>query len=221
MTILLLKKDLLIQKKSFLFLFLYGIFMFIVFNNPVFEDMIYIMGMIIAVYFFLVTASFEDEKNKSEIILNSLPLSKSQIVLAKYLSVFAYILIGAVFLGIVGLLFKLSAFPTTPRLIKAVDLLAAGLLVSVYVSIYFPLYFRFGASALRLFSVIFFLIFFFMPRYLLDLYQTYEGTEVVRFLNKLLEQSPLIPAAVVIFITLVLMTGSFLISRSIYLRKEF
>lgn len=218
----LLKKDLLIQKKSFLFLFLYGIFMFIVFNNPVFEDMIYIMGMIIAVYFFLVTASMEDDKNKSEIILNSLPLSKSQIVLAKYLSVFAYILIGAVFLGIVGLLFKLSAFPTTPRLIKAVDLLAAGLLVSVYVSIYFPMYFRFGASALRLFSVVFFLIFFFMPRYLLNLYLAYENTEAVRLLNKFfLEQSPLIPAIVVIFIILALMTGSFLISRSIYSRKEF
>jgi len=220
--ILLLKKDLLIQKKSFLFLFLYGIFMFIVFNNPVFEDMIYIMGMIIAVYFFIATASFEDEKNKSEIILNSLPLSRSQIVLAKYLSVFAYILIGAVFLGIVGLLFKLSAFPTTPRLIKAVDLLAAGLLVSVYVSIYFPMYFRFGASALRLFSVVFFLIFFFMPRYLLNLYLAYENTEAVRLLNKLfLEQSPFILAIVVIFVILVLMTVSFLISRSIYSRKEF
>ena len=161
MMISLLKKDLLIQKKSFLFLFLYGIFMFIVFNNPVFEDMIYIMGMIIAVYFFLVTASMEDDKNKSEIILNSLPLSKSQIVLAKYLSVFAYILIGAVLLGVVGLLFQLAAFSLTPRLINAVDLLAAGMLVSICVSVYFPLYFRFGASALRLFSVVFFLIFFF------------------------------------------------------------
>ncbi|OQA09947.1 MAG: hypothetical protein BWY65_00889 [Firmicutes bacterium ADurb.Bin373] len=218
----LLKKDLLIQKKSFLFLFLYGIFMFIVFNNPVFEDMIYIMGMIIAVYFFLVTASMEDDKNKSEIILNSLPLSKSQIVLAKYLSVFAYILIGAVLLGVVGLLFQLAAFSLTPRLINAVDLLAAGMLVSICVSVYFPLYFRFGASALRLFSVVFFLIFFFMPRYLLDLYRTYEGTEAVRLLNKFfIEQSPFVPAAAVIFIILMLMTGSFLISRYIYLRKEF
>ena len=62
--ILLLKKDLIIQKKSFLFLFFFGIFMFIVFNNPVFEDMIYIMGMIVTVYFLLVTASTEDEKKK-------------------------------------------------------------------------------------------------------------------------------------------------------------
>ena len=220
--ILLLKKDLLIQKKSFLFLFLYGIFMFIIFNNPVFVDMIYIMGMIIAVYFFLVTASMEDEKNKSEIILNSLPLYRSQLVLAKYLSVFAYILIGAVFFGVVGLLFQLPTIPFTPRLLNAMDLLAAGLLVSIYVSIYFPLYFRFGASALRLFSVIFFLIFFFMPRYLVDLYFAYEETEAVRFLkNSFLEQSPLAPAAVVIVITLMLLTVSFLISRQIYLRKEF
>ncbi len=218
----LLKKDLLIQKKSFLFLFLFGIFMFIIFNNPVFEEMIYIMGMIIAVYFFLVTASLEDEKNKSEIILNSLPLCRSQLVLAKYLSVFAYIFIGVVFFGVVGLLFQLPALPFTPRLLNTMDLLAAGLLVSIYVSVYFPLYFRFGASALRLFSVIFFLFFFFMPRYLVELYYAYEETEAVRFLsNFFLEQSPLVPTAVVIIITLMLLAGSFLISRKVYLRKEF
>lgn len=143
-------------------------------------------------------------------------------MLAKYLSVFAYILIGAVLLGVVGLLFQLAAFSLTPRLINAVDLLAAGMLVSICVSVYFPLYFRFGASALRLFSVVFFLIFFFMPRYLLNLYLAYENTEAVRLLNKLfLEQLPFIPAIVVVFIILVLMTGSFLISRSIYLQKEF
>lgn len=94
--------------------------------------MIYIMGMIITVYFLLVTASTEDEKNKSEIILNSLPVGRSQLVMAKYLSVFAYILIGAVFLGLVGLLFKLSAFSFTVRLINAGDLLGAGLLVSAF-----------------------------------------------------------------------------------------
>lgn len=219
--ILLLKKDLIIQKRSFLFLFFFGIFMFIVFNNPVFEDMIYIMGMIVTVYFLLVTASTEDEKNKSEIILNSLPVGRSQIVLAKYLSVFAYILIGAVFLGLVGLVFKLSAFSFTPRLINAGDLLAAGLLVSIFVSVYFPLYFQFGASALRLFNVVFFLVFFFMPRYLLNLYQAYQETEAVRFLSKLFLEQPLIPAAAAILIIFMLMACSFLISRKIYLQKEF
>lgn len=220
--IVLLRKDLLIQKKSFLFLFLYGIFLFIVFNNPVFEDMVYIMGMIIAVYFFLATASFEDEKNKSDIILNSLPLGRSQLVLAKYLSVFAYILLGAVFFGVTGLLFQLPALPFAPRLLKATDLLAAGLLAGIYASVYFPLYFRFGASALRLFSVIFFLILFFMPRYLVDLYVAYQETEAARFLNTfILEQPPLVQAAVVTGMTFMLLTGSFLISRKIYLRKEF
>lgn len=218
----LLKKDLLIQKKSFLFLLFYSIFMLIVFNNPVFENMIYIMGMISAVYFFLVTASFEDERNKSEIILNSLPLCRSQLVLAKYLSVFAYILIGAVFFVVIGLLFQLPAIPYKPRSINAMDLLAAVLLVSIYVSIYFPLHFQFGASALRLFNVIFFLAFFFMPRYLVNLYLAHKETEAVRFLSSFfLEQSPLFPAAVIIVVTLMLLTGSFLISRKIYLRREF
>jgi len=209
--IFLLKKDLLIQKRSFLFLFIYGLFLFFLFNNPVFEEMIYIMGMIIGVYFFLITANMEDEKNKSEIILNSLPVSRSCIVLAKYLSVFVYIFIGALFLGIAGLIFQLPAIPVTPRLLKATDLLAVIFLISIAVSIYFPLYFRFGASALRLFSVVFFLFFFFVPRWLFELYLAYEETEPLLFLKNIIAQSPLLPTVVVLLAALLLLTCSFLL----------
>jgi ABC-2 type transport system permease protein len=218
----LLKKDLLIQKKSFLFFFVFSFFMFIIFNDPEFNSVIYIMGMIIAVYIFLFTASMEDEKNRSEIILNSLPLPRSRLVLAKYLSVLVYILIGAVFLGIVGLLFQLPVIPLTPRLLSITDMLIAGFIISIYVSIYFPLQFRFGASTLRLFNVIFFLFFFFIPRYLSNLYLAHEEAEAVRFLQSfLLEHSPLTPAAIAGIFALLLLTGSFLLSRRIYLHREF
>ncbi|MGI6576310.1 MAG: ABC-2 transporter permease [bacterium] len=220
--IFLLKKDLLIQKKSFLFLFFYGIFLLITFNNPVFRDTVYSMGLIITVYFFLITANMEDEKNKSEIVLNSLPLRRSQLVLAKYLSVFVYIFIGAIILGGLGLLFQLPAIPFTPRLLNLTDLLTASFLISICVSIYLPLYFRFGATALRFFSVIFFLCFFFLPRLLYDLYFTYAETAIVRFLqNFFLEQSPLLQTAVVMIIILSLLTSSFFLSRKIYLQKDF
>lgn len=217
----LLKKDLLIQKKSFLFLFVYGIFMFFIFNNPVFEGMVYIMGMIIGVYFFLITASMEEERNKSEIVLNSLPVSRNRIVMAKYLSVFVYVLIGAIFLGFLGLLFQLPAIPIQTRLLKATDLLAVIFLISVAVSIYFPLYFHFGASALRLFSVIFFLFFFFVPRWLFELYLAYEETDTIHFLKNIIEQFPLLPVVVILLIAFLLLTGSFFYSRKIYLKKEF
>ena len=99
------------------------------------------MGIIIGVYFFLITANMEDEKNKSEILLNSLPVSRSCIVLAKYLSVFVYIIIGAFLLGITGLFFQLPVIPIAPGLLKATDLLAVILLISIAVSV-LPLYFR-------------------------------------------------------------------------------
>lgn len=219
--ITLLKKDLLIQKKSFLFLFIYGCFLFIIFNNPVFEEMIYIMGMIIGVYFFLITANMEDEKNKSEILLNSLPVSRSCIVLAKYLSVFVYIIIGAFLLGITGLFFQLPVIPIAPGLLKATDLLAVILLISIAVSVYFPLYFRFGATALRLFSVVFFLLFFFMPRWLFELYYAYEETAAVQFFKTIFEQSPFLTAVIVLLTALLVLACSFFLSRSIYLKREF
>lgn len=218
----LLKKELLIQKKTFLFFFAYGIFMFIIFNNSFFGNVIYIMGLIVAVYFFLITANAEEEKNKSEIILNSLPLPRNRLVLGKYLSVFVYILIGAIILGFLGLLFQLPVIPIKPKLLSLLDLLAAFSMISIYVSIYLPLYFRFGAAALRLFSMVFFLFFFFVPRNLADFYLAYKETEKVRFLESFfLEGSPLAPVAVAILFALLLLTASFLLSQKIYLRKEF
>ncbi|MGI5882997.1 MAG: ABC-2 transporter permease [Dethiobacteria bacterium] len=218
----LLKKELLIQKKSFLFLFVYGIFMFIVFSDPSFGGVVYIMGMIVVIYFFLITANMEEEKNKSEIILNSLPLPRNRLVLAKYFSVLVYIFIGATFLGLLGLLFQLPVIPITPKLISLADLLAAFLAISIYVSIYLPLYFRFGSAALRLFSILFFLFFFFIPRYLAELYLVYKETEKVRFLQSFFVEGPLlIPVIVIIAFALLLLAVSYLLSRKIYLQREF
>ncbi len=81
--IYLMLKDLLIQKKSFLFMFLYSFFLFVIFNNEVFREFIYVMGGVITTYMFLITANTNDEKNRSEIVLGSLPIKRDTIVMAK------------------------------------------------------------------------------------------------------------------------------------------
>lgn len=217
-----LKKDLLVQKNSFIFVFLYGLFIFIVFNDPVQSSVIYIMGMIITVYFFLRSGNDADIKNNSEIILISLPISRSRLVLARYISVFVYMLIGAVLMGGAGLLMQLPVFPITAGLIGPTDLLAAFILIGIAVSIYLPLHFRFGATALRLFSVIFFISLSFLPLYLLQLYFATVDTRTVQLLRSfVLEQHPLLPVAAVILIVLLLLGGSFCLSWKFYLRREF
>jgi ABC-2 type transport system permease protein len=215
-------KDLLIQKKSFLVLFLLGLFMFIVYSNPIFENFIYIMGGVMIVYIFLVSANAEDEKNKSEIVLVSLPLSRRDIVLAKYVSVPVYVVIGLGFLFLMALVFRLPLIPLMPRLINLTDLLASLFIVGLAVNIYLPLYFRYGTAALRIFSVFLFLGFFFIPRYIAEYAISNPETPVIKFaLDLLAAESKLIPVLYIVGFILLITIVSYLISKKIYFEKEF
>ena len=81
-------KDLLIQKKTLGFLGLYIIIFSIAFQSVGSGAF---TGIVIAVtYQLVVTASSLEEKAGSDIILNSLPISRRKIVAAKYLSVILY-----------------------------------------------------------------------------------------------------------------------------------
>lgn len=218
----LVKKDLLIQKKSFIFLFFFSLFMFIVYSNPIFEDFIYIMGIVLIVYIFLISANTEDEKNKGEIMLNSLPVRRRDIVLAKYFSVPVYILIGLIFLSVMAVLFRLPVIPLTPRLLNSIDVLAIILIVSLAVALYLPLYFKYGAAALRIFTIVLFLSFFFIPRLLVEYYLNNPEAPAVLFLQQLfLAQHPAVPAAVVLAFVAAVTVVSFCISKYIYLQKDF
>ena len=81
-------KDLLILKRYLWLAPLYGILAFFVFKTmPGGALSAATLG---ATYMLMVQASIQDDKNKSEIMLNSLPLRRQDIVFAKYLSVFLY-----------------------------------------------------------------------------------------------------------------------------------
>lgn len=87
------------------------------------------MGPVAISYMLVLSANANDEKNKSEIILNSLPISRSKIVFAKYLAVAVYIVLGLLLSGAVGAVLKNSGFFPIARYINAIDL------VSVFLSV--------------------------------------------------------------------------------------
>ena len=61
-----------------------------------------------------------------------------------------------------------------PRFLTITDIIFVFTLITVAVTLYYPLYFRYGTAAIRTFSVFFFLAFFFLPRILTEQY--YAGT---------------------------------------------
>ncbi len=75
-------KDFIIQWKFFIWYILYPIFFYMALTNT--KNLFIIMSVIITVG--ATVKTFEaDRKNESEVILNSLPITKKQIVFAKYI----------------------------------------------------------------------------------------------------------------------------------------
>jgi len=152
-------KDLLIQKKTLGFLGLYIIIFSIAFQSVGSGAF---TGIVIAVtYQLVVTASSLEEKAGSDIILNSLPISRGKIVAAKYLSVILYGLMAVlgyvIYSSILSLVpISVSVPPITPESLAATF---AGIMVMN--SIYYPVYFKTGFIRARIISFILFFAFFF------------------------------------------------------------
>ena len=152
-------KDLLIQKKTLGFLGLYIIIFSIAFQSVGSGAF---TGIVIAVtYQLVVTASSLEEKAGSDIILNSLPISRGKIVAAKYLSVILYGLMAVLGYVIYSSILSLVPISVSVPSITPESLAAAFAGIMVMNSIYYPVYFKTGFIRARIISFILFFAFFF------------------------------------------------------------
>ncbi|EEG78813.1 ABC-2 transporter permease [Dethiobacter alkaliphilus] len=217
----LITKDLLIQKKTFLVVFLYNFFMLIVFSNEAFQGFIYIMGGVIVTYMFLITASTNDEKNNSDILISSMPVLRSSIVTAKYIAVFVYMVIGLVMLYFTAILVNILPLPiAAPRSIIGSDIYFSAALVAFAATLYYPLYFRFGSAATRTLSIFLFLGFFFLPRIIVEQYMAGNLVFAVDIINSLSDVFNWLPGALAGVVVLTLYLVSMKISQGIYSAKD-
>ena len=133
-------KDLLLSKKTILFASLYAFFIMIGFRQTPISG--FSAGLMTVSYLLVSSNLAWDEKNKSEILLNSLPIKRTTIVLAKYLSSALFILLSFTVFLIVLLFFKLSDQPIPPLNPSLfLGILAAQILIF---SVYLPVYFKLG-----------------------------------------------------------------------------
>ncbi|HBM80056.1 MAG TPA: ABC-2 transporter permease, partial [Clostridiaceae bacterium] len=86
-------KDILVQKKQFIFALLLSAFYILMFSKI---GVASIWSFFIIPYVSILTAINSDEKNKAEPMLISLPIDRSLIVRARYVSVFIYAAIGTI-----------------------------------------------------------------------------------------------------------------------------
>ncbi|MGI6140716.1 MAG: ABC-2 transporter permease [Caldicoprobacterales bacterium] len=152
-------KDILIQKKTLGFVGLYILILSIAFQSIGAGAFI---GIIIAVtYQLVVTAGSHEDKAGADIIMNSLPLSRREIVISKYLSVIAYGLLAV--LGYMAFSLVINLIPISVKIspITPENMALAFTGIMVMNSIYYPVYFKAGYVKSRIISFILYFVFFF------------------------------------------------------------
>ena len=159
----LLIKDFFVQKRTFLFALGYSIFVLVAFQSEVFAESAYIMGAMATAYMLVLGACAYEEKNNSDVILNSLPMPRNTIVKARYLSALVFTAAAFIIIGLVGFLMRSVGMPIPLRYVKISDVLAVVISLGLLVSVYFPVYFRYGYIKSRFFNIIIFLLAFFVP----------------------------------------------------------
>jgi len=216
-------KELLIQKRSLRFNLGYAVFLFIIFGltGGPFADMAYIMGSVAVAFMFIQTGCAYDDKNKSEVIINSLPLARRDVVRAKYWGTLLYsagMLAGMAILGYVLLhfpVFKLHA-------IQVRDVIVALSVISLLAALYYPFFFKLGYIRSKALTMAVFYLFFFGPSFGLSYAATHPDHPIVSSIFTHLARTPqwLVSLAAVAA-ALAVMLISQAISERIYRQREF
>ena len=212
-------KDILIQKKQFIFALLY--FGFLIFAFQSFGQVMFSAGIVAFIFMLSMTSCAHEDKVKSDIMLNSLPIKKANIVLQKYISVYIYFIMGVITYIVFSKLIQILQIPVKTYSLTY-EVFITGLIASSFMAgSYFPLYFKFGYMKMRIVNfVLFFLIFFGIS--LLSRY--FQGGKDFRFLAnlvKLWESNELLTIIVSGIIFIMLMLASFSLAVYFYKKREF
>lgn len=147
-------KDLLLQKKMFLMIFLYVILFSFSFQSMVEGQLI---AILVAVgYMFVMMGCAWEDKNKGDVLWNSLPVPKWKIVGAKYLSVVIYVLMVVPIYWLISHAFAILGVPISMVAISWWSV--AGALITVYFisCLYLPIFFGLGYTKSRYWNFVLF-----------------------------------------------------------------
>jgi len=212
-------KDILIQKRQLVFSLLYLGFMIIAFQS--FGEIMFSAGIVAFIYMLSMTACASEDKVKSDIMLNSLPIKRVNIVLQKYISIYIYFIMGTISYIVFSKLLQFLQIPIKTYSLTLEVFLAGFMASSFMAGLYFPLYFKFGYMKMRIVNfILFFLIFFGIS--LLSKY--IQGSTSLHFfynINVLWGNNKMLFIAVAALIFVTLMAISLGLAVYFYKKREF
>ena len=213
-------KDLLIQKKSFFFALLYIVFFMFVFQSL---QQAMLPAAITAFTYILVMGAFAlDDKNKADIMLNSLPVRRSMVVTSKYLSVYLFALIGIVAYMILHYIARLAKVSLDIYPVDLSGILSTFVSISIMNAIFFPLLFKLGYTKAKVINLFLFFVFFFgVPELINTAVSGMEG-EWQGGLVTFLKTTPDYMITLLLIIgTLLILSVSWLLSMKLYSKRDF
>lgn len=159
----LLMKDFMLLKKTLWVITFYSFLAFFLFSSENIGDVVYMMGISMISYLLVMYITAFDDRNKSEILINSLPLIRKEVVRSRYISVFIFIITGTVFMYIAGLILRGFHIINLTRGLQLMDLTGASVSILLLCSLYLPLFFKMGYMKAKLFNFAIFGLFFMVP----------------------------------------------------------
>ncbi len=214
------KKDLKLSIKINLIAVIYVLFISV--NGLLSKDLligniIYVLSIIIFTFVVVIYVNGFDDKYKSEVILNSFPLDRRNIVRSKYITLIIFILISsAVIVALTNVLPMLLNIDGRASANIHTVIIAANVLLLFY-SIYYPIYFKVG-EGLRTFNTILWLLLVIGPNLLVKALKTLDQRKLLEILAHIdLDKINLY----LLGISLIIYYLSLQISKKIYVKKEF
>ncbi|MDA1475163.1 ABC-2 transporter permease [Bacillus changyiensis] len=209
----LIKKDILMQKKavklSILIMIFFTFFLFKIGSAGL------SIGVLAISYQLALGASSLEEKNHSDKILISLPIKKSTIVLAKYLSVYVYALYATIVYSLIYFVVnQLSAQPELSISFQALE--GVVIIVTMFASLSFPFIFKYGFIKSRIPNFIIFFTFLFGGTKLYE-YLSDKG-QLVSMFNQLSSAGI---STLMIGVVLLMFVCSYFLSLNFYKKREF
>ncbi|MBT9173273.1 MAG: hypothetical protein DDT21_01667 [Syntrophomonadaceae bacterium] len=220
-------KDMLIQKKTVLLSGVYIAVMLLIFQNvagmgPAAGLAVFAAAMVTVTYMLTGNACAYEDKSKADVVLNSMPVSRAQIVAARYLSVYVFMVIGVVYYVLITGAIRLAHLPVKVYPPSGEGLLVGAFAVTLMNSVYLPTYFKWGYIKSRMISLILFFVFFFGGNILAEaVYKNRESVLMKPLLQFAADQPYALLVTGLIFLIMVMLYVSYLISLKIYLRREF
>jgi ABC-2 type transport system permease protein len=221
-------KDLIVQKGTVIFGAFYGSVFFLLFSllserSAALEHFVYVLAPVV-VTFMLTAGAFKTEKNRSDTFVLSLPVTRSDMVNARFLSLFLFALFGTVTTAALGALFRILPWRLASELISPLDLLRI-LIGVMLLSCMVPAYLRFGFQAARNFLMV--LVFIGVALQVvglavLMLFRGGGGVDPIRAATEWFNSYTLLQRNVFMScLGLMVLAASYLLSLRIYRRKLF